>query len=288
MRGAKKQPRWVVPFLRALERTGDARASAADAGIDHTTAYARRRAHADFAAAWAGALRAHDRRVKLEEAEELEAFERNLPSFDQAGRLEDPSTASGGSPPHPADREELVASNGRMKRVGHDRWSRRKEKIFFDELAATNNIKRSAEAAGVSYNAVLARRLKHPLFRAKWEAVAQCAKAGIGMYVLEASQQTFDPDTIDVPSAMPRVTIAEAIRISESKPARGRSGELPPDPFAEEAASMTEDEVAEIKERIIRKLQRMRRRDRPELLAQGWSYDEEYDRDIPPGWVRGE
>jgi len=288
MRGAKKQPRWVVPFLRALERTGDARASAADAGIDHTTAYARRRAHPDFASLWRDALVMHKQRVKLEEVEELEAFERNLPSFDQAGRLEDPSTASGGSPPHPADREELVASNGRMKRVGHGRWSKRKEKIFFDELALTNNARRSAKAAGVSYNAVMARRLKHPLFRAKWEAVAQCAKAGIGMYVLEASQQTFDPDTINVPSAMPKVTIAEAIRISESKPGKGRSEEPAPDPFAEEAASMAKDEVAEIKERIIRKLQAMRRRDRPELLAQGWSYDEEYDQDIPPGWVRGD
>jgi len=53
-RGKRKAPRWTVAFLRALERTGEARAAALDAGIDHSTAYARRRAHPDFADTWAG------------------------------------------------------------------------------------------------------------------------------------------------------------------------------------------------------------------------------------------
>src|SRR4051812_8295089 len=75
----RKAPRWVVPFLRALERTGEARAAAADAGIGWSTAYARRRAHPDFAAGWAGALRAHAERVEGEEVEELEAVRANGP-----------------------------------------------------------------------------------------------------------------------------------------------------------------------------------------------------------------
>src|SRR5438045_8695505 len=55
----KKAPRWVIAFLRALERTGKVRASAEDAGIDHTTAYLRQRTHADLAAAWKEALEKH-------------------------------------------------------------------------------------------------------------------------------------------------------------------------------------------------------------------------------------
>jgi len=51
-----REPRWVVAFLRALERTGEVRAAAWDAGIDFSTAYARRRVHREFAAAWAAAL----------------------------------------------------------------------------------------------------------------------------------------------------------------------------------------------------------------------------------------
>jgi hypothetical protein len=69
-----KPPRWTIPFLRALERTGDVRASAEDAGIDHTTAYARRRTHAEFASNWERALQAHAERAGRERAEELEAL----------------------------------------------------------------------------------------------------------------------------------------------------------------------------------------------------------------------
>src|SRR3954449_7960065 len=74
----RREPRWAVPFMRALERTGQVRAAADDAGIDHSTAYARRRAHADFAAAWAEALRAHKARVKAEEEAEIAAL-KNAP-----------------------------------------------------------------------------------------------------------------------------------------------------------------------------------------------------------------
>jgi len=34
-------------------------------------------------------------------------------------------------------------------------------------------------------------------------------------------------------------------------------------------------------------MQAIRRRDRPELLARGWSFDESWDCEIPPGWVKG-
>lgn len=62
----------MVPFLRALKRTGEARTAAKDAGIDHTTAYARRRTHAEFAVAWKAALTAHEDAKARAEAEEIE------------------------------------------------------------------------------------------------------------------------------------------------------------------------------------------------------------------------
>jgi len=283
MTGKRKAPRWVHPFLRALERCGEARAASADAGIDWSTAYARRRAHSDFAAAWAEALQVHKLRAARFDAEELEAFNRSLDAalpgspFD---KLRTSPTSSDGR-----GDEELSVANGQVRRVGQGRWSARKEKIFFDELAATANIRRSAAAAGVSYNAVQARRLKHPLFRAKWDAVAQSAKANIGMYLLEASQQTFDPERAGMPDATPKVTIAEAIRISESKGPKAQSPEAA-DPFSDESYDY-HDDIAEIREGLVRKLQAMRRRERPELLALGWSFDESWDREIPPGWVKG-
>ena|SRR5689334_2063030 len=92
MNEPQQPPRWTVAFLRALERAGDVRASAEDAGIDHTTVYLRRRAHGDFAEAWDAALKAHSARVEEQRMVELEA-------------LTEPSTNSS-----PSDWEELVGS----------------------------------------------------------------------------------------------------------------------------------------------------------------------------------
>jgi hypothetical protein len=271
----RKVPRWATAFLRALERCGDARASAEDAGIDHTTAYARRKAHADFAEAWAAALAAHKARREREEAEELAAFKAGLATSPQ------PRSREGTG----AEDEELVLVNGRMKRVAREGWGKRKEKRFFDELMATNNIRRAAKAAGVSENAVHQRRLRHPLFRAKWEAVEQCAKTGMAMYLLEATRNTFDPGTLQVGGVTPKVSIAEAIRIVGGS-ARGAGPALPmPMPMADPSVHLEADE--ELRERLARKFLRLRERLNAERVGEGWGWDEEHRQPIPPGWMRG-
>jgi hypothetical protein len=171
-----------------------------------------------------------------------------------------------------------------VKRVGRERWGKRKEAIFFDELAATANVQRAAKAAGVSSTAVHARRLRHPLFRAKWEAVVRTAKASIDLHLVEEANKTFDPETLDTADVAPRVTIDQAIRISQL--GGSKKEEPATDPFDDPNYSY-EDDIAEIRERLVGKLQALRRRDRPGLLAQGWSYDESWDREIPPGWIKG-
>jgi hypothetical protein len=263
----------VVPFLRALARTGDVRAAAEDAGIDHSTAYARRRAHGEFALAWDEALVAHGEARVTREAAEVAAV---APSPSR-------SLAAGPS----LSLEGRGSSGAQLKRAGHDRWSQAKEKLFFDELAATANVKRAAGAAGVSTNAVYARRMKQPVFRAKWDAVLETGRAAIEMKLVEAANRSFDPDEIDTGDVQPKVSVAEAIRIVQVHGSKKQKEELLPDPYAEEAASMTPDDVHELRERIVRKLQRMRERDRVDKLEQGWSYDESYDVDIPPGWIKG-
>lgn len=51
-----KKPTWERGFLAALAETGNVRLSCLSAGVDWTTAYDRRRADPDFAAAWAVAI----------------------------------------------------------------------------------------------------------------------------------------------------------------------------------------------------------------------------------------
>jgi hypothetical protein len=269
----KREPRWVVPFLRALERTGEVRAAAEDAGIDHTTAYLRRRTHSDFASNWDWVLQAHAEQVEREKAEELERL--------REGPLPNPSPAEGRGA---SGGEDLVGSGPQLKRAGHDRWSERKEKLFFNELAATANVRRAAKEAGVSPNAVHARRLRNLHFKAKWAAVLEAGKAAIAMHLVEESRKAFDPEQLETGEVVPKVTVAEAIRIAQL----GGSGKQAPaaDAFDDESYSY-EDDIADIREGLVQKLQALRRRDRPELIARGWSYDESWDREIPPGWVKG-
>ena len=278
----KREPRWVIPFLRALARTGEARTAAEDAGIDHSTAYARRRAHAEFAGLWLGALAAHRELKKREEEAGIEALRLQPPRPSAASRLH-PSPAEGGG----VDGEGLVATNGKVKRAGHGRWSKAKEKVFFDELAATANIRRSAAAAGVSYNAVHARRLKHPLFAAKWDAVARSAKASIDMYLIEEAKKTFDPDEIELGEAAPKVTIDQAIKISQAGAAKSRQADAHPDPFAEDGTAIDDGGMDAVRESILGKLARIRAADRKAQLKLGWTLDESFDVMIPPGYVQG-
>ena len=120
----KKPPRWVTPFLRALERTGEVRAAAEDAGVDHTTAYARRRAHPDFAVEWVEALAAHAAAKERREKEEGEALLSCVPN---------PSTirsSADGSPPPDKLGEDLMVCGNRLKRASPERWGPRKQEAF--------------------------------------------------------------------------------------------------------------------------------------------------------------
>jgi hypothetical protein len=280
----RRAPRWTIPFLRALERTGDARASAEDAGIDHTTAYARRRAHPEFAAAWEEAIAAHAAGAEREKAEELERLRRAAPP--RSGELSCPSPKAEGKP------------KAQLKRAGHDRWSPRKEKAFFDELAATANVKRAAKAAGVSPNAVYQRRLRDAHFRAKWAAVLETGRASIEMHLVEAANRSFEPEELDVDGidvtlgnrppdgrAGPVVSVAEAIRIVQVHGSKTQR-EMLPNPFAEQAASMSEDDVQALRERVLNKIRRLTDRTRREQLEAGWTHDERHDVMIPPGWTK--
>jgi hypothetical protein len=285
-RGRRKEPRWAIPFLRALARTGEARAAAEDAGIDHSTAYARRRAHPEFAGLWRGALVLHQ---KLKEIEEEKAIAALRLSSGQATRNRPSPGSPAASPTSPAGGrgDEFVVSCGQVKRAGHGRWSKAKEKIFFDELAATANIRRSAAAAGVSYNAVHARRLKHPLFAAKWDAVARSAKASIDMYLIEEAKKTFDPEELELGEAAPRVTIDQAIKISQAGAAKGKPADAHPDPFAEDGAAIDAGGMDAVRNSILGKLARIRAADRKEQLKLGWTLDESFDVMVPPGYVKG-
>ncbi|MDQ3477708.1 MAG: hypothetical protein M3438_00890 [Pseudomonadota bacterium] len=172
-----------------------------------------------------------------------------------------------------------TALGGQLKRVGAGRWDAAAERRFFEELAGSANVRRAADAAGVSSNAVYARRMKRPDFRAKWDAVLESGRAAIEMHLVEAAKKSFDPDDLDTGEVEPRVSVAEAIRIVRLHGSATQVQSIaqiePP-----------EEEVAAIRQRLVDKLQKLREREMPRMLAQGWSFDDSFDQMVPPGWVK--
>jgi hypothetical protein len=271
------EPRWVVAFLRALERTGKARWAAEDAGIDFSTAYQRRKRHLDFAAAWTDALRRHGEMKVEREAEEMGGIVRELrdapsPSHRSAAG---PSLSREG---RGADEEEYVIAEGKMRRAGPGRWSPAKARKLLEELTWSASIRRACRAIGMSRQAVSRRRMKDPHLDAACEAAIEVGRRRLNGYLVEAGNNTFDPDELPIGDGhdLPKVTVAEAIQIAKLGNARAAAA-------APEPSHDTEGTRARI-EATMRKLGLIE--DHGEMLAAGWSYDEAHDRMIPPGWIR--
>ena len=287
----RKPPRWVAHFVQGLERTGEVRAAAAWAGIDHSTAYQRRKAHPDFAAAWDEALAAHKVAKGREEEDVLAAIAAgrgevgNDAPFDCALRAP-LRTNGGGQVPTSGLSAATPRPRPRAREEKNGRWTASAEKRFFAVMADQANVRKAAEAAGFSTTAIYQRRLKNKVFAAAWDAAVETGKARLQMLLIKAAEKSFDPELVDPGEDPPKVSASEAIRILQTR--AGIEGARERDrhhlTLEEEAAQMSPSDVEELRERLLQKLERLRQRRLPGLLAEGWQVDGEQL--IPPGWVR--
>jgi hypothetical protein len=263
MAGTKKSPQWRKVFLSALARTGNARASAVEAGIDVRTAYDHRIKDAAFAARWAAALAKFKARP--------------------AGR--------GGKP---GKTGELVLRRTRhgdkLVRAAPGRWCARVEGTFFDTLELTGCVWTAAAAAGISTQALYERRKAYPEFAERWDEIVARAAQQLPGLLQTAAVVSLGPDAGAGAGAgrggkrrgrgrLPRVSVDQAIRISRLKgPGAGerRRGGIGPD---RRVAS-----IEELQAELMKLLGMMNRRNRKRRLAQGWTEADE-DVWIPPGWV---
>lgn len=179
-------------------------------------------------------------------------------------------------------REREGSYRRRLALGGNGRWSEAREAIFFEELAASASVRRAAKAAGVSAQAVYARRAKATHFRTKWDAVLEVGRARLDALLVEAANRTFDPDEEALPDCAetPKVSVTEAIRIVQMHGSARQKQEL-----AEAEPSAAEMDV--VRDRLLHKLQRLQEREERERKEQGWIRDPAHDDHwIPPGWVQ--
>jgi hypothetical protein len=257
----RKEPAWVGAYLAALERSGNARLAAVEAGIDHTTAYQRRLKRPEFGAAWAAALE----RWRADGA------------VDGARSPPAPRASTSG--------EELVervtARHGRqLVRAGVGRWSKKAEEAFLSELAACANVRRSAAAAGFSTNTMLKRKRRDPRFAAAWDEAIAIAGTRVDAYLVETADRTFDPaNAADIGDA-PKMTVAEAIKFSQltqARSAKAAAGKAQTSGrgwiVGEDWGTPEEEEqrTEEIRARILDRLDRIRELDEEKKLEEGWT-----------------
>lgn len=242
---------WRKVFLRALARTGNVRAAAAEAGINTETAYNHRARDPAFATAWAGAAAKGKAVAAKDKARRVKG----------AGELVLRRTKHG---------DQLV-------RAGAGRWNRRAEDVFFAALERTACVRHAAAACGFSTNALYARRAAYPEFAEKWDRVLAAAKAQIPDLLAAATIASLDPEAA-VPrrglGRLPKVNVDQAIRISRIETGadgpRGR-GERHRKPLPS---------AAEVDAELVKLLKMLRKR----KLKEGWVETPEGQM-IPPGWV---
>jgi hypothetical protein len=145
------QRRQNEAFLAALDRTGNARLSAREAGVKYGTIQHRRAGHPDFASRWDIALVAAHARFHAAGGKGPPVMPRRAASAlrTAGGEAMVVRTRSGKLQVRPAHRGKLT---------------RAAEQIFLQALSATCNVRLSAAAAGASAAAFYRRRGRNPAF----------------------------------------------------------------------------------------------------------------------------
>lgn len=96
--------------------------------------------------------------------------------------------------------EEICGRRGRRLQVAKKRrnaFGKARQEVFLEHLAATCNVRRSAEAAEVTDGCVFAKRRRDPLFRAAWDEAIETGLARIEAMLVEHGGKTKPPEVRD-------------------------------------------------------------------------------------------
>lgn len=106
---------------------------------------------------------------------------------------------------------------------GH-RWTDEAETIFLDHLAASCNVKLSADASGFSTVAIYNRRRSDPGFAERWQAALEQGYARIEMALVKSATDALEGLKLDPDTPIPAMTVKDAINILQLHSASVRGG----------------------------------------------------------------
>jgi hypothetical protein len=173
-------------------------------------------------------------------------------------------------------------------RAAAGRWCSRIEETFLDGLEETGCVRTAARGAGISTNALYARRENYPEFKARWDERAGRAGTQLPGLLNVAAVASLSPDAAPEGAKrrgrarLPKLDVDQAIRlraIEANLEARAQKGK------GRKGRPELEVSDEELNAAILKQFDALDRHHRKQRLAEGWARTED-GRWIPPGWVR--
>lgn len=249
MRGSKAdRTRENHRFLKALRRTANVTLAAEAAGQTRKTFQKRRARNPDFASQWDAALTFAQAQLAA-----------GAPAATPAGEA---ARTAGGE-------YSVRASRGRMiqvRRAPKGVLTTEGERRFLAHLAATANVRLSAEATGIGWNAIYARRRRSAAFAREMEAALAEGYERLELALLDNALRAVDPDgealadwrdTVDETEPLTLMTPREALlllgyRRPEIVEGRPHAGFAVPRATREEAEAWLTRELDRMERRLKR------------------------------------
>lgn len=153
-------------------------------------------------------------------------------------------------------RTALVVAGGskpKQRRPRKHEWNRKKEEIFFSTLAETCNVRLAAEAAGKSPAGAYWKRKRDAAFRASWADAIATAYQRLELVMLDRALNGTEKIVVRKDGSEERMReYSNQVAMNLLKMHR--------DSAIEAAAEPDETDIAEVRERLIEKLERLRER----------------------------
>jgi hypothetical protein len=151
---------------------------------------------------------------------------------------------------------ELTVAGGarpKARKARSSEWTKAKEKDFFTTLAETCNVTLAAQSAGMSVQGAYMRRRKHAAFRAGWAESVATAYQRLELVLLDRALNGTE-------KLVKRRDGSEELMREYSNQTALALLRMHRDGALETIDQPTEVDVAEVRQRLIEKLQRLRKR----------------------------
>lgn len=159
----------------------------------------------------------------------------------------------GGSKSRKAELTIVGGATPKLRKPSAKDWTRAKEETFLTALAETCNVTAATQAAGVSVSAAYARRKKVAVFRAGWAEAIATAYQRLELVMLDRALNGTEKIVVRKDGSEERMRdYPNQIALHLLKMHRDSAMEALEEP--------DEAEVTEVRERLVKKLERLRSR----------------------------